>query len=105
MPPVKVASRNATTIAVLRALADPTRLALLARIGRSEVCVCELQGATRRDQPTVSRHLARLRAEGLVTARREGRWMRYRRASLPASLAALVNLAAGTAGRRGKRDC
>lgn len=105
MPPVKVACRKPRTIAVLRALSDPTRLALLARIGRSEVCVCELQGATRRDQPTVSRHLARLRADGLVTARREGRWMRYRRASLPASLAALVDLAAGPADRRRGRDC
>ncbi len=75
-------------------LSDTTRLQLLAKIGRSEVCVCDLQVEVKRDQPTVSRHLAMLRKCGLVTVRKEGRWSYYRRAPLPPRLSKMVDLAA-----------
>lgn len=75
-------------------LSDTTRLQLLAKIGRSEVCVCDLQAEVKRDQPTVSRHLAMLRKCGLVTLRKEGRWSYYRRAPLPPGLSKMVDLAA-----------
>lgn len=63
---------------VYRALADETRLRILALLAEGEVCVCHLQGSLRVPQPTISRHLAYLRRTGLVEARRDGVWMHYR---------------------------
>jgi ArsR family transcriptional regulator, arsenate/arsenite/antimonite-responsive transcriptional repressor len=60
-----------------RTLADPTRLRLLNLLSEGEVCVCFLCDALGEIQPKVSRHLAYLRRAGLVTARREGKWMHY----------------------------
>lgn len=94
MPGVKKPSAPPTVAQVCLGLSDPTRLRLLARIGREEVCVCDLQAEVGRDQPTVSRHLAMLRKYGLVTCRKEGRWCHYRRAPLPPTLARIVDLAA-----------
>jgi ArsR family transcriptional regulator len=90
--------------ALCRGLCDPTRLRLLARIGRGEVCVCDLQAEVGRDQPTVSRHLAMLLRCGLVVRRRQGRWSYYRRAPLPRSLSTIVDLAAPPRGS-GRRAC
>lgn len=67
---------------VFRALADETRLRILALLRQGEVCVCHIQGGLRLPQPTISRHLAYLRKTGLVEARREGVWMHYRMAAL-----------------------
>ena len=61
-----------------KALADRTRLRILALLGNNEVCVCHLHDSLGLPQPTVSRHLAYLRRSGLVAARREGVWMHYR---------------------------
>jgi len=47
-------------------------------MGEQEVCVCyfvEILGAP---QPKISRHLAYLRNAGIVSARREGKWIHYR---------------------------
>jgi ArsR family transcriptional regulator len=63
--------------AVFKALADKTRLRILALLGNNEVCVCHIHDALRLPQPTVSRHLAYLRRAGLVEARRDGVWMHY----------------------------
>jgi ArsR family transcriptional regulator len=63
---------------VFRALGDPTRLRILALIGRDEMCVCHIHEALRLPQPTVSRHLAYLRRSGLVDTRRDGLWVHYR---------------------------
>lgn len=103
MSGVKPVTRTPSILTVCRGLADPTRLRLLARIGRGEVCVCDLQSEVRRDQPTVSRHLAMLRKYGLVTCRKEGRWCHYRRASLPRPLARMVDLAAPPAAQARRR--
>jgi ArsR family transcriptional regulator, arsenate/arsenite/antimonite-responsive transcriptional repressor len=71
--------RNASELAeVYRALADETRLRILALLRDGEVCVCHLQGSLRLPQPTISRHLAYLRKAGLAEARRDGVWMHYR---------------------------
>jgi ArsR family transcriptional regulator, arsenate/arsenite/antimonite-responsive transcriptional repressor len=67
--------------AALRALADPTRLRILALLVGSEVCVCHIHEALSVPQPTASRHLAYLRRVGLVDARREGLWVYYRLAT------------------------
>ena len=68
--------------ALFKALADATRLRILALLVAGEVCVCEIHGALKLPQPTVSRHLAYLRRSGLVETRRDGLWIHYRLASL-----------------------
>ena len=62
---------------LFKALADKTRLRILALIGSNEVCVCHIHDSLGVPQPTVSRHLAYLRKSGLVEARRDGVWMHY----------------------------
>jgi len=61
-----------------RALADQTRLRLLNLMGKREVCVCYFVEILATSQPKISRHLAYLRDAGIVSARREGKWMHYR---------------------------
>jgi ArsR family transcriptional regulator, arsenate/arsenite/antimonite-responsive transcriptional repressor len=67
--------------AMLRALGDESRLRIVALLGQGELCVCHLHTALARSQPHVSRHLAVLRAAGLVEARRQGSWVHYRLAA------------------------
>ena len=62
---------------LFKALADKTRLRILALLGKNEVCVCHIHDSLGLPQPTVSRHLAYLRRAGLVAARRDGVWMHY----------------------------
>src|SRR5262245_53008500 len=62
---------------VFKALADKTRLRILALLGKNEVCVCHIHDSLGLPQPAVSRHLAYLRKSGLVAARRDGVWMHY----------------------------
>jgi ArsR family transcriptional regulator, arsenate/arsenite/antimonite-responsive transcriptional repressor len=63
---------------LFKALADKTRLRILALLGTNEVCVCHIHDSLGLPQPTVSRHLAYLRKSGLVSVRRDGVWMHYR---------------------------
>lgn len=63
---------------LLGTLADRTRLRLLNLMRDSEICVCFFVVALRTSQPKISRHLAYLRRNGLVSARREGLWQHYR---------------------------
>ncbi len=59
------------------ALADRTRLRLLNLMSGREVCVCFFVEILKQSQPKISRHLAYLRNAGIVSARREGKWMHY----------------------------
>ena len=68
----------AATSGLLRLLADPTRLRLLALIEREELTVAELAGVLRLAQPRVSTHLAKLKEAGLVRDRRAGVSAYYR---------------------------
>jgi len=64
---------------LLKAFADPVRLRILSLLAdRDEVCVCHLHEALEVPQPTVSRHLAYLRKNGLVATRKDGLWVFYR---------------------------
>lgn len=72
------------------ALADNTRLRLLNLMAGREVCVCYFVEILRQGQPKISRHLAYLRKAGIVTARREGKWMHYRITSPTDSAAASI---------------
>jgi ArsR family transcriptional regulator len=61
-----------------QSLGDKTRLRLLNLMGDQEICVCYFVEILGSPQPKISRHLAYLRRAGIVTARREGKWMHYR---------------------------
>ena len=63
---------------LFKALADHTRLRLINLIGDDEVCVCFFVEVLKINQPKISRHLAYLRRVGVVSARREGKWIHYR---------------------------
>lgn len=73
------------------ALAEPTRLRLLYLMKDGEICVCFLQGVLQTNQPKVSRHLAYLKKAGLVTARRQGKWMHYSLANIEAPLQKILS--------------
>ncbi|HKV99763.1 MAG TPA: metalloregulator ArsR/SmtB family transcription factor [Vicinamibacterales bacterium] len=61
-----------------RALAHPIRIRLLeVLVTRGETSVQDLQRALGLDQPIVSQQLARLRASGIVAAKRQGSATRY----------------------------
>lgn len=61
-----------------KCLGDDTRLMLtLLILSEGELCVCELTHALDESQPKISRHLAQLRACGLLKDRREGQWVYY----------------------------
>ena len=60
------------------ALADPTRLLLAVSLREGgELCVCDLAWVAERPQNLVSHHLRRLRADGLVRSRRDGKMVLY----------------------------
>jgi DNA-binding transcriptional ArsR family regulator len=61
-----------------KALADPTRIAIVNRLAQGACCVCDLNAAFGLSQPTISHHLRLLRDAGLVASTRRGTWMEYR---------------------------
>src|SRR5213594_3531653 len=66
------------TLKSLRALADPTRLRIIALLERDELSVNELQEITRMGQSRISTHLGLLQEAGLLQSRREGKRTFYR---------------------------
>lgn len=69
----------AALAATFKALADPTRVAIVNRLSTApEVCVCDLTAAFDLSQPTISHHLRVLRDAGLVESERQGTWAYYR---------------------------
>jgi ArsR family transcriptional regulator len=64
---------------VAKALGDPIRLQLVDVLRRhaGEVCVCELVPLFDISQPTLSHHLSKLRAAGIVDSHRRGLWAYY----------------------------
>src|SRR5215212_9639811 len=64
---------------VAKALGDPVRLQLVDVLRRhaGEVCVCELLPLFDISQPTLSHHLKKLRAAGIVDSERRGLWAYY----------------------------
>ena len=77
-PPLPEEAREELA-ARFKALADPTRVALVNRLAAvEEVCVCDLNTAFELSQPTISHHLRILREAGLVESTRRGTWAYYR---------------------------
>jgi ArsR family transcriptional regulator len=62
---------------MFRALGDETRLRLLQRLRDGEQCVCDLTEELDTRQSLLSFHLRTLKDAGLVTDRRDGRWVYY----------------------------
>ena len=80
-PPRAVLNRDfEPAAALLKAVADPYRLTMLATLAAvdGEVCVCDFTDAFPLNQPTVSHHLRILREAELVTCERRGTWVYYR---------------------------
>lgn len=73
-------SKNMDVTQILSALSEPTRLAAVQIIwDGGEHCVCELMQKLGATQSRMSRHMAVLKAAGLVVDRRDAQWVRYRR--------------------------
>lgn len=66
---------------LLKALADDTRLRIVALLAHGELCVCHIASALELNQPNASQHLTVLRNAGVVDCRRNGSWIHYRLAS------------------------
>lgn len=67
----------------LTALADPTRRAILARLGQGEATVLELAEPFQLRLPTVSKHLKVLQRAGLITQGRKAQWRPCRLQAAP----------------------
>jgi ArsR family transcriptional regulator len=67
-------------VEIYQCLCDRTRLRILHLLTRSPLCVCHFQEILDEPQVKISKHLAYLRARGLVATKRSGNWIIY---SLP----------------------
>lgn len=69
------------TSTMMKALADPNRIQILAIISNSEnneCCVCDLTEPLKLTQPTVSHHLSKLVSAGILEKEKRGTWSWYR---------------------------
>jgi ArsR family transcriptional regulator, arsenate/arsenite/antimonite-responsive transcriptional repressor len=79
--------------AVLKVIAEPTRLRLLSLVAGDpdrESCICDLTGPVGLSQPTVSHHMKLLVEAGLLDREQRGKWAYYR--LVPGALDALARL-------------
>ena len=69
-----------STSDLLKALADPTRLTMVAALWKADapVCICDFTASLDLSQPTISHHMGKLRVAGLVEAEKQGIWIYYR---------------------------
>ena len=65
-------------VQIYRCLCDETRLRILHLLAQGPLCVCHFQDILHLPQVAISKHLAYLRAHGLVLAQRHEKWMIYR---------------------------
>jgi DNA-binding transcriptional ArsR family regulator len=65
-------------VQMFRSLGQMARLRILLAIGTGEACVCHLEARMGLRQAYISQHLMALRKAGIVTDRREGRYIFYR---------------------------
>ena len=87
-------------VKIYECLCDPTRLRLLHVLAQGPVCVCHFQAVLGEPQVKISKHLAYLRARGLVGSERQGNWVIYALPAKPsrelqANLACLQDCARG----------
>jgi ArsR family transcriptional regulator len=89
-------------VKLLSALADPTRLRILAALRENELSVAELQEVLGIGQSRISNHLAQLKSVGLLRDRREGQKAYYRRAEMAREIWSLAEGAAGELGTQAR---
>lgn len=83
---------TSSAVSGLQALADINRLRILDALRDGERCVCRLTDSLEMPQPLLSHHLRVLREAGLVSPRKDGRWVHY--AIVPSALSEMEELLA-----------
>jgi len=63
--------------AVMKAVADPTRVRILKMLEPGELCVCQIIAVLALSPSTISKHLFLLKSAGLVNDRKEKKWVHY----------------------------
>jgi ArsR family transcriptional regulator len=93
LPFVKESWANETS-ELMKALADPTRLTMIASLWKADapICICDFTAGLGLTQPTISHHMAKLKAAGLVDFQKRGIWIYY---SLRKKLAPTTRLVLG----------
>jgi ArsR family transcriptional regulator len=79
---------------LMKALADPHRLTILASLWKAAgpICICDFTAGLNLSQPTISHHMARLKDAGLVESEKRGIWIYYRlRDKLPTETRKLLS--------------
>lgn len=79
---------------LMKALADPTRLTIVASLAKADapICICDFTAGLDLSQSTISHHMAKLKDAGLVDSEKRGIWIYYRlRDKLPASTRKLLS--------------
>lgn len=61
----------------LKALADKNRLRIIGLLSKKKLCVCELAHVLKITQPSVSKHLKKLKEAGLIASEQDGFWTNY----------------------------
>lgn len=72
-------------MAVAKAIADETRVRIIAALESGELCVCQLTELVALSPSTVSKHLFLLSSARLIEGRKQGRWIYYRLAGTDAA--------------------
>ena len=89
---------NERKIAIIfKALGDENRISILKLLQNGEKCACHLLEELNISQPTLSHHMKILCDAGIVTGRKEGKWMYYsicceNAKSIQATLQALLSV-------------
>ncbi|OLC22779.1 MAG: hypothetical protein AUH40_12695 [Chloroflexi bacterium 13_1_40CM_65_17] len=70
----------ARTSSLMKALADPTRLTMVASLWKAKtpICICDFTAGLSLGQPTISHHMSKLKDAGLVESEKRGIWTYYR---------------------------
>src|SRR5437868_15144036 len=79
---------------LMKALADPTRLTMVASLWKADlpICICDFTAGLGLSQPTISHHMARLKEAGVVQSEKRGIWIYYRlRDKLPTETRKLLS--------------
>ena len=67
----------APLVDLMKTLAHPMRLRILALLREGELCVCQVVEILGVATSTISEHLTELRKAGLLAERKDGRWVYY----------------------------
>lgn len=62
---------------IIKALSDVNRMMILHTLTNGEKCACKILADFNIKQPTLSHHMKILTECGLVSSRKEGKWMHY----------------------------